>query len=115
MKKADIELKKTLRYLSVGPVISGPFLFFYAQFTIVENELAKTLTDAQAQTKLKALPKMEVTYFKLEKSETPMPEILKGRKELITEEVKGIDEVIDLIFIKSGAKLSETDLLPKTT
>lgn len=113
MKKTDIELKKSLRYLAVTPVISGPYLFYYALWTYVKNELASTLPEDQAADKLKQFPDMEVTYFKLEKSETPKPKILEGRTDLVTETVLGIEEVSDLIFIKSGAKVSETDLLPK--
>jgi hypothetical protein len=114
MKKFDIELKTALRHLAVEPVVDNvPHLFFYAIWSYILNKGASTLTESQASDKLKQFPDMEVVYFKLDKSNSPMPEILKDRKGLITETVSGITEVSDIIFIKSGARISENDLQPQ--
>ena len=91
------------------------FLFWYVVWTFVENKTYKTLTDKEAEDKLKQYSStdMDVYYCKFKDSSTPMPGILKKRGGLITETVMGYEQVSDLIYQKTGVKVPESDLMPK--
>jgi hypothetical protein len=120
MEKVDLKEVKRFLAKQAGkevPVYEGPWLFYYGSvWTYIENKGYVTLTEKQAEEKLKQYhtPRMmEVFYCHLINSETPKPSILKGRRGLQTEEVHSHEEVSDLIYRVTGVKVSEADLRSK--
>lgn len=88
------------------------FLFYYSVWTFIQYQKAITITESQAEAKLKQFPKMEVTYCYLIKSKPDIPKILKGRK-IEKLELTGHDALSDLIFERTGVKVPEADLMVK--
>jgi hypothetical protein len=89
------------------------YMFWYTVWTFIEHKASSTLTEAAAEAKLKHYPSMEVFYCKFPNSQTPMPEILKGRKNLQTEKTSSYEQVSELIYEKTGVSVPESDLQDK--
>ncbi len=107
-------VKRSLKILAVTPAIpNGPYLFYYAVWTFIQNEKASTLTEGEAQVKLGLHSDMETTVYQLQGSSTPLPSILKNRKNVTTETVTSVEQVSDLIAAKTSVRVSENDLLQK--
>ena len=110
------KVKKYRKVMAIGtamPAKPEVYLFFYSVWTFVEGEQFQTLTEDQAEAKLKEFPDMEVHYCKLVKAPTNMPAILKGRKNVTTKEVEGHQELSDYIFSITLVRVQETDLMKK--
>lgn len=95
------------------PTFEGPYLFWYTTFTFIQNKTYVTLTEKQAQEKLLRYPRMEVFYLQFPKSTTPMPAILKGRRLLQTEPCTSHERASEIIYLKTGVKVPEGDLISK--
>ncbi len=113
--KTEINMGRVKRILSGEPVggENKRWLFYYSLFTYVADGKAQTLTESEAGDKLKEFPSMPVTVFKLQKSETETPKILKGRKGLKTQEVTSTEQICGIISSTTGVGVEVTDLLPK--
>lgn len=85
------------------------FLFWYTVFTFVQNKTYSTLTEKQVEDKLKTYPGTKIIYCKFPESQTPKPEILKGRK-MQTETVTSHEQESELIYSTTGVKVPENDL-----
>lgn len=90
----------------------GEFLFFYSVWTFVQRKQASTLSETQVKSKLEQYPEMEVYYYRLVKSSDRTPTILKGRK-IEKEEIHSHEELSELIYSKTGASVSESELMIK--
>jgi len=118
MENSEIDLREVQRLSAKAagkepPTFEGPYLFWYTLWTFVENKTFQTLNDIQAKEKMSRYPKMEVFYCKFPNSQTPAPGILKTRKGLQTETVSSHEQVSDLILMKTGVKVPESDLRSK--
>lgn len=90
----------------------GEFLFFYSVWTFVQRKTATTLSETEAADKLTQYPEMEVIFCYLTNSSSEPPAILKGRK-IEKEEITGHEELSELIYSKTGASVSESELMIK--
>ena len=110
------KVKKYRKVMAIGtamPAKPEVYLFFYSVWTLVEGEQFQTLTEEQAEAKLKDFPDMEVFYCKLINSPSNMPGILKKRKNVTTKEVGGHEQLSEFIFLTTGVKVPEADLMKK--
>lgn len=108
-----IKARKAMAVGTALPEKPATYLFYYTVWTFVEGEQFQTLTDEQAEAKLKELPDTKLHYCKLVNSPTKMPDLLKGRKNVTTKEVGGHSGLSDYIYTITHVRVPETDLMRK--
>jgi hypothetical protein len=92
------------------------YLFWYTNFTLIFNKQYSILTEKEAKNKLTqySSKEMDVYYCKFPETTTPLPDVLKNKKGLITESVTSHKEVSELIYEKTGVSVPESELRSKT-
>jgi len=90
------------------------FLFFYTVWTIIQNKQPSKLTKDQVKLMLESDPDIDVTICYLKNLEPKIPDFLEGRK-IIKKEITGYEALSELIYLKTGTSVPETDLMiPQT-
>lgn len=93
-----------------APDESGPFLFYYSTFTFIQDDRYITLTETQAEDKLKQYPDTSIYYCRLQGSPDSPPSILVGKK-LQKEIVEGHEALSDLIHSITGVRVPPEALM----
>jgi hypothetical protein len=112
MEKPSAFAKKIMQITGTGE--DSKFLFFYVLWTFVENKTVTTLTEDLVKNKLSQYPAIIIYYCRLQDSPDNPPPILKSRK-MTKQIISGFAELVELIFTKTGASVTEGDLKPTQT
>lgn len=117
MQTVDLRQVKTIMAKAAGkePPTFERSLFWYTKFVYVEKSNYKILSEKEAlEIMQRYTPKqLEVFLLKFPQSQTPVPSIISNRRGLQTEPCTSHERASEIIYLKTGVKVPEGDLISK--